>query len=480
MKNEYQTLEINSFKTNRVLFIVFVIAALITYVIWAMSQTALDTYNDEKSFIKYADGQFELSKSFEMTGVEKTEYQYGEPFSYAVDYAVCDNENIALFRDLKIDELKEVFTQNNVNLNTENGEEEAVKPQALLVKTGVTENRKGITNLAIHERTTIKEGNEMSVSVNEIYTYQFLTKTGDLMVPEQIFKEDYKEHCSEYFTEYFSSEYDKEQLAEGWKEHLAASEENFNKFTVTDAGVTFYFDEGTVLKESEGIAYAGIANAVAKDIIRKKIIKRYIDPEKPMVALTYDDGPGLEAEDRILTCLENNNVVATFFYQGMFISGREDKIQRAKKIGCEIGHHTWNHPVLTSLTDAEASAQITNTNNAIFAACGSYPTVFRPSYGVTSDKINTMSGMPVIMWSVDTLDWESRDGQKVFDHVKSIGNLDGHIVLMHSIHNSTADATEMMVPWLKAQGYQLVTVTELIKYKTGADPVPGRSYRTYE
>ena len=86
----------------------------------------------------------------------------------------------------------------------------------------------------------------------------------------------------------------------------------------------------------------------------------------------------------------------------------------------------------------------------------------------------------MILWTVDTLDWESRDGKKIFDHVTSQGNLDGKIILMHSIHDSTADATEKIVPWLKAQGYQLVTISELIKYKTGADPVPGKVYRTFE
>ncbi|MBR2620719.1 MAG: polysaccharide deacetylase, partial [Firmicutes bacterium] len=79
-------------------------------------------------------------------------------------------------------------------------------------------------------------------------------------------------------------------------------------------------------------------------------------------------------------------------------------------------------------------------------------------------------------WSVDTLDWESRNGKKVFNLVKKSGNLDGDVILLHSIHDSTADATEMLIPWLKEKGYQLVTVSELIKYKTGKDPVPGKVY----
>ena len=317
--------------------------------------------------------------------------------------------------------------------------------------------------------------NDVYVSPSQIR--RFNLKTGDILVPQQILKDNYRQRCSQYFMKYFDKEYKKEQLAKDWKKYLTPDANNFNKFIVTNSGITFCFDEGTVLKKSEGIAYAGMASVMSKEILREHIIQRYIDPSKPMVALTFDDGPGGESEDRILTCLENNNSVATFFYQGMFIGGREEKIKRAKSIGCEIGHHTWNHPVLTSLNDDEVSAQITNTNNAIYNACGAYPTVFRPSYGMTNDKINQISGMPVIMWSIDTLDWKLRDGQKIYDKVVNSGNLDGKIVLMHSIHGFTADAVDSLVPWLKSRGYQLVTVSEMIKYKTGADPVPGAVYR---
>lgn len=472
MKQQYQTLENNSFKTNSALFIALVAAAIVTYVIWAMSQTTTDTYTDEGEFIKYADGQFEMSQSFQMTGVERTEYEYGEPISYAVDYATCKYDSVAAFRDVQIENMKTAFKE---SLDPEDEQQ-----KALLLKTGVTATEMGAVNLMIFERSTAEVNKEMVTVDKNMHTYQFSSKTGNQLVPEQIFRPDYKENCSEYFFDYFKENYTEDQLSKDWKTHIEPTDENFNKFTVTDAGVFFFFDEGTVLKEPEGIVYAGIAKALADDILRKKIIHRYIDPNKPMVALTYDDGPGLASEDRILNCLESNGAVATFFYQGAFISGKEDKIVRAEKIGCELGNHTWNHPVLTSLNDEELNAQIVNTNEAIKAACGKYPTVFRPSYGSTNDKVNAAFALPVILWTVDTLDWESRDGKKIFDHVTSQGNLDGKIILMHSIHDSTADATEKIVPWLKSQGYQLVTISELIKYKTGADPVPGKVYRTFE
>ena len=144
-----------------------------------------------------------------------------------------------------------------------------------------------------------------------------------------------------------------------------------------------------------------------------------------------------------------------------------------------MGNHSWNHPQLTKISPEAAQDQLTRTNDAVQAACGSAPTVFRPCYGATNDTVNSLAQMPVIMWSIDTLDWKPKDAQKTFDCIKTKadqGKLDGKIVLMHSIHEPTAEATEMIVPWLKENGYQMVTVSELIKYKRGEDPQNGKVY----
>ena len=107
------------------------------------------------------------------------------------------------------------------------------------------------------------------------------------------------------------------------------------------------------------------------------------------------------------------------------------------------------------------------------------PSILWPPYGAISDTVESSVGMPMILWSIDTLDWKTKDAQKTFDCIKTKadqGKLDGKIVLMHSIHEPTAEATEMIVPWLKENGYQMVTVSELIKYKRGEDPQNGKVY----
>lgn len=470
-------------KRREILLVIFLVALFVTCGIWGKAYFDTNVYQSKSEFEKYADREFESRQLFKMTSHKKVDYQYGTPISYAVDYDTYENEKITAFRDQQIDALKKTFAQvwqeEEAKREKKHGGESDYKPLAYaqLISSDVYESDRGITSLVIYESSNSEKEKEMEPVSSDIHTYQFSQKTGQTMVPIQMFAENYREKCSQYFTEYFEKNYKKEDFVEGWEAYLAPVETNFNKFAVMKSGVTFFFDEGTILDKSYGVVYEGISTTELGDYMRQDLIERYIDPAKPMVAITYDDGPGKESEDRILSCLEANHVVATFFYQGYRISGNEDKIKRAHDLGCEVGNHTWNHPVLTKQTPEEVASQLTNTNNAVYAACGVYPTVFRPSYGATNDAINAASGMPVIMWGLDTLDWKSRDGQAVFDLVAGSESLDGKIILLHSIHDSTADATELLIPWLVSQGYQLVTVTELITYKTGAPPAAGQVYR---
>ena len=294
-----------------------------------------------------------------------------------------------------------------------------------------------------------------------------------------MFVPEYRTLCAAYFAEYLKKEYKSDELVDGWESHVTADAVNFNKFTVSEKFVTFYFDPGTILDASKGTLAVKVSKSDLNGIMRDQIAERYIDPDRPMVALTYDDGPGDASETKILDCLEQNGAVATFFYTGTRATKRPDQIKRAKTLGCEMGNHSWNHPQLTKITPEAAQDQLTRTNDAVQAACGSAPTVFRPCYGATNDTVNSLAQMPVIMWSIDTLDWKTKDAQKTFDCIKTKadqGKLDGKIVLMHSIHEPTAEATEMIVPWLKENGYQMVTVSELIKYKRGEDPQNGKVY----
>lgn len=191
-----------------------------------------------------------------------------------------------------------------------------------------------------------------------------------------------------------------------------------------------------------------------------KLISREqtIDPDKPMMALTFDDGPG-ERTHELLDVLEKYDAHATFFMLGKNVSGYSEEIKRMKEIGCELGNHSYDHPQLT-LEGDHGAGQIGKTNELIRDACGSPATVMRPPYGAIDESVEASVGMPLILWNVDTLDWQTKDTKKTVDNVLQNAD-DGDIVLLHDIHSTTIDAAIQLIPKLISDGYQLVTVSEL-------------------
>ncbi len=202
-----------------------------------------------------------------------------------------------------------------------------------------------------------------------------------------------------------------------------------------------------------------------------------IDPNKPMIALTFDDGPAVDRDcgDRILDTLEQYNAKATFFMLGCNAGEATENLKRKVRLGMEIGNHTWNHKHYGGEVTPE---DIRKGSNGIYEVCGEYPTAFRSPGGMTTDTILNecaTEGMSAYYWSIDTQDWSSRDAEAVYHAV--IDNVkDGDIVLMHEIYDSTADAVAKMVPELIDKGFQLVTCHDLIAVKGGAAPVPGKEY----
>ena len=203
---------------------------------------------------------------------------------------------------------------------------------------------------------------------------------------------------------------------------------------------------------------------------------RVIDPSRPMVALTFDDGPDETWSNAILDVLEDNHALATFFEVGRNVRACPDPVGRMVEMGCEVASHSNAHKDLSKLKK-KALLQDLDAADAAFAAAGAEaPLLVRPPYGAVNKNVKSATGRAMITWTVDTEDWKSRDAQTVIDYVQSIPELDGEIILMHSIYQSTAEAVAVLVPWLQEQGYQLVTVTELMAYYYGELPQPDQFY----
>jgi peptidoglycan/xylan/chitin deacetylase (PgdA/CDA1 family) len=190
------------------------------------------------------------------------------------------------------------------------------------------------------------------------------------------------------------------------------------------------------------------------------VLTRRIDTNKKMIALTYDDGPSKYTTE-VLDVMEKYGTVCTFFIVGSRVSSYPDTVKREAELGCELANHTYEHEYLDTLdSDSEVIDQIEKCNDVIEELTGIRPNLLRAPGGRRDEHIDSLMGMPDILWSVDTLDWSTKDTDATIQSVKDEAK-DGAIILMHDLHESTCNGAETIVKWLLDEGYQLVTVDEM-------------------
>ncbi len=197
----------------------------------------------------------------------------------------------------------------------------------------------------------------------------------------------------------------------------------------------------------------------------------WIDVKKPMVAFTFDDGPVGTASSatsiRIQDALKSNGFNATFFYWGNKInSSNSAEITRAFNAGFEIGNHTYTHPNLTSMSASQISDEYNKTSEILKSLTGLSTFLFRPPYLSVNDTVKSAIPTPLINCGIDSKDWDNASKDAIVNTIKtamSNGTLNGQIVLMHETYSTTAGAMEEILPYLKQQGWQVVSVSQLFK-----------------
>lgn len=203
-----------------------------------------------------------------------------------------------------------------------------------------------------------------------------------------------------------------------------------------------------------------------------------VDPDQPMIALTFDDGPNPDTTGKLLDALEENNARATFFMLGDHInSGKADIIKRMKDLGCDLGSHTYAHKQLTKLTGSALSDEFTKTEDNLKEVAGEGACCVRPPYGAYNDATREEAkkcGQPIILWSIDTLDWKTKNVDSIYSEVID-KVVDGDILLFHDIYETSVDAVIKLIPKLQEKGFQLVTVSEMGEAKIGGFE-PGQVY----
>ena len=198
------------------------------------------------------------------------------------------------------------------------------------------------------------------------------------------------------------------------------------------------------------------------------------------IAFTFDDGPTNGVTEKILDKLESIGGRATFFQVANRHNYVSDEVyERIEELGCEIGSHTWSHPDGFSKLSAKATEeQLEKSISAIEGELSGKVTLFRPVGGNSTAEQREMAakmGLHTVYWSIDTEDWREQTNKTenvedfINEKVNHIVNKakDGDIVLMHDIHEPTIVAAEDIIKGLQAKGFQLVTVSELYKYRQG-------------
>lgn len=192
-----------------------------------------------------------------------------------------------------------------------------------------------------------------------------------------------------------------------------------------------------------------------------------------LLALTFDDGPGQYTAE-LLDALNAKGAKATFFLVGSRVAANADLVRREYDEGHQVASHSWNHPKLTSLSGDALAAQLNDTANAISAITGTSGFYLRPPYGSYNSTVQSYAGAPLILWSVDTLDWKYRNAETVTNNIVN-GAKDGAIILLHDIHETSVQGAIAAIDILQSQGYELVTVAELLT-RRGITPTAGTVY----
>ncbi len=191
------------------------------------------------------------------------------------------------------------------------------------------------------------------------------------------------------------------------------------------------------------------------------------DTNDKRIALTFDDGPHYKYTAEILDILAENDVKATFFVVGSLAERYPELILRELSEGHEIASHTWSHPHLSKLPEATLESELSATEELLYELAEYRPKLFRPPEGKCPDSVRRVAAhldYEVVLWTVDTRDWAHTPTETIVKTV--LDNTEpGAIILCHDFiggNSPTPEALRKFIPELKRNGYEFVTVSDLL------------------
>lgn len=249
--------------------------------------------------------------------------------------------------------------------------------------------------------------------------------------------------------------------------------DQLSNFIIGKNAVTFYINDRVEQKMSlnykDNQAYIKLADKNIPSLYQGDVAtpkaQPDVDPKKPMVAITFDDGPHYENTEEIMKTFEKYNGRATFFMLGKNVEINADIVKDMYQRGFELANHSWDHADLRTLDKKGVISEIYDTQDAIYKLTGNEPTYFRPPYGALNETVLNANQMGYAFWDVDSEDWKLKEAGAIKNSVVKSTKAGNMVVLLHDIHSFSKDSIEGILSSLSKDGYQFVTYSTLMKYE---------------
>ena len=424
----------------------------------------------------------ELKASSKYPGVDLiTEITDKEKYQMAVHYPKFKSKGLNKEIDNYVSSVEKDF------LTAVNENEEYLKNQVanLYLLVEIYHNAENTYSIVFSEESYVAGANGEQKS--RIYLVD--VEEGKFIQPTKILKdtEQSREELYVLISEKFknSKEYSPYFFEEELKDWAMSEKNHFSNLYFKEKSAVFKFNKYEVTAGAAGMPEIIVPLEEIKDLLtdewKDRLLIEYhgqenqepdkqIEKEEPKdeepstsskrVALTFDDGPHPKNTLKIIELLNKYEAKATFFMLGNRVDFYPEVAKMVADEGHELGNHTWNHKDLSTLSKEEGIQEIERTNDAIKSATGRESTVFRPPYGAINSQVQSSITSPTVLWTIDTLDWKSHDPAQILKIVEE-NVKDGSIILMHDIHETSVEAIEPILKYLKSEGYECVRVSEL-------------------
>lgn len=422
-------------------------------------------------------------------GIElEKEVKEGKSFTTTIELPVTKIEVIDDYMRNWSLEKEDIFFSEIEQLSTSLSK----KAEAHIVITPIVKNiEKHYLTYEVYSQYIIKDStNNEEIFHSEVDTFTFNLQNEQLLSLDQIINLPQTKEDSQFknFINTLKNEAIKNKFSE-----LSIEEIKALQWMITDKGLIFLFsnDDEEHKIEHQLIEFTQL-EPILTDSYKKKFIKAEVNKQenkkekdkksknnneikkqknKKLVALTFDDGPEPDVTPEILKTLKKYEAKATFF---MLVNSAKAYPNVAKQVaeeGHEVANHSFSHVNLSKVKRSRIEKELKESKKTLEKITGAPVTLFRPPYGEYNKAVLQVandSQQKIIMWSVDPKDWYHRNKNETYKNIMKFTN-PGSIVLMHDIHQETANALPKIIKDLKEKGYEFVTVSELIE-QFGLEP----------